>query len=402
MLPPPRCPRYETLDAWRGVACLSVVVFHSAYGYAITPASKGDVLTNGGTLLEWLATAVSYLWVGVPLFFVISGYCISASVDAARRKPRPVGRFFTRRFRRIYPPLWAFLAVAAVGVWLVPEYAMPGPHVGFDRPLPYPHELSWVNWVGAATLTEEWRHHFGGPPRAYMTGQLWTLCYEEQFYLIAGGLLFAVPRWFFAGVAVVSALVAANLSALPMVAGFDLNRLRLPWNGFFFDGLWLAFAAGVGVYYRVNHATPAVRRSLDLLLAAGMLSALGGIPNWADFPQGVPAYLATAFAFALTLGWLHRFDAAVSAARSVAPLRYCGRRCYSLYLIHGPIVAVVKWNLYRLGVTSNAGTLFVTVPVCLVASVAACAVFYRLVERRCVNPPPDRGPESARRYPEVS
>jgi len=387
MPPEPRHPRYESLDVWRGVACLSVVVFHSTFGYVVTPATKADTLLHGGSALEWLATATAYLWVGVPVFFVLSGYCIAASADAARRRPAPVGRFFVRRFRRIYPPLWAFLAFAALGVWLVPDYAMPGPHDGFARPMPYPHELGWVNWVGAGTLTEEWRHHFGGPPRTYMTGQLWTLCYEEQFYLIAGLLLLLVPRWFFAGVAAVSAVVALNLFALPTVAGFDPNRLRLPWSGFFFDGLWLAFAAGVAVYYRLNYATAAGRLSLDLLLAGGAMSALGGIPVWAEFPQGVPAYLVTAFAFALLLGGLHRFDAVVADARLFTPLRWCGVRCYSLYLIHGPIVVLVKWNLYRLGVASNAGTLFVTVPACLTAALIPSALFHRWVEARFVSRP---------------
>lgn len=386
MLPPPRCPRYESLDAWRGVAILSVVVFHSTYGYAVTPDSKADVLMHGGSLFDWLATATAYLWVGVPLFFVISGYCIAASADAARRRPAPVGRFFLRRFLRIYPPLWAFLALAALGVWLVPDSAMPGADFGVERPLPYPNELHWANWVGAATLTEEWRHQLGGPPREYMAGQLWTLCYEEQFYLLAGLLLLAVPRWFFAGVAVVTAAVALNVVPLPTVAGFDLNRLRLPLPGFFFDGLWLAFAAGVGVYYRVNYATEKGRLYLDMLLASGACLALSGVPHWASFPQGLPAYLTTAFAFALALGWLHRWDAANGSARVLAPLRYWGRRCYSLYLVHIPVVLLVKWNLYRHGVTSNAGTLFVTVPACLAAALPLAAVFHREVERRCLPP----------------
>lgn len=385
MLPPPRNPRYEMLDAWRGVACLSVVVFHSAYGYVVTPQTKADTLMHGGSAVDWLATLTAYMWIGVPLFFVISGYCISASVDAARRRPHPVGRFFTRRFRRIYPPLWAFLAVVALAVWLVPDRAMPGPYYGVDRPVPYPHELSWVNWAGAVTLTEEWRHNLGGPNRDYLASALWTLCYEEQFYLIAAVLLLAVPRWFFAGVAAVSAVVALNLAPLPTVAGFDLNRLRYPQPGFFFDGLWLAFAAGVGVYYRVNYADKKARLYLDVLLGCGVFLALGGIPNWAEFPQGVPAYLASAFAFALLLGWLHPWDSAVAGSRLLVPLSFWGRRCYSLYLLHGPIVELLKWNLFRWGVTSNAGTLLVTVPVCMVAALVPAALFHHFVERRFVN-----------------
>lgn len=396
VVPTSRGPRYETLDVWRGVACLSVIIFHSTFGYVVTPESKVAVLTNGGTVLERLATATAYLWVGVPLFFVISGYCIAASAVAARRRPNPVGRFFARRFRRIYPPLWAFLTLTAVGVWLLPEHAMPGPHHGTDRPLPYPYELGWVNWLGSITLTEEWRHQLGGPPRGYLAGQLWTLCYEEQFYLIAG-LLLVARRWFFAGVAVVSVVVLLNLTPLPTVGGFDPNRLRCPLGGFFFDGYWLAFAAGVAVYYRVNNATGSGRFGVDLLLAAGVFTALGRVPNWVEFPQGVPAGLAAAFAFALALGWLHWWDAVGGSARLLAPLRYCGRMCYSLYLVHGPVVTVLKWNLYCLGVTASAGTLFVTVPVCVAASVASGALFHRWVERRFANSPtrsePARGAE---------
>ncbi len=388
MPPEPRHPRYESLDVWRGVACLSVVVFHSTFGYSVTPASKADMLMTGGSAMDWLATATAYLWVGVPLFFVISGYCISASVDAARRKPRPVGRFFARRFRRIYPPLWAFLALAVLLVWLVPNHAMPAANFAGERPVPYADELSAANWAGAATLTEEWRHHLGGPPREYLASQLWTLCYEEQFYLLAGLLLALVPRWYFAGVAVVSAVVALNVSTLPTVGGFDPNRFRLPLPGFFFDGLWLAFAAGVAVYYRVNYATAKGRIYLDTLLAAGAFLALGGIPNWVEFPQGVPAYLVSAFAFALLLGWLHRYDAVAGSARLLAPLRYWGRRCYSLYLIHGPVVVLIQWNLYRLGVTSSAGAVFVTVPVCLIAALVPAALFHHWVEKRFVNLPP--------------
>lgn len=382
MLAPPRRPRYETLDVWRGVACLSVIVFHSTFGYVVTPETKARTLAEGGTAVEWAAALTAYLWVGVPLFFVISGYCIAASADAARVRPRPVGRFFARRFLRIYPPLWAFLALAAVAVSLVPEWAMAGPHHGFDRPMPYPGELSWVNWVGSVTLTEEWRHQFGGPPREYMAGHLWTLCYEEQFYLIAGLLVLLVPRHFFGGVAAVSVVVLVNQSALPTVAGYDLNRLRLPYSGFFFDGLWLAFAAGVAVYYRSNRADRAGRACIDLLLVAVPISAIQAIPSLAELPQGVPAGIVVAFAFALLLGWLHPFDAATSRPRVLAPLRWCGVRCYSLYLVHGPVVVLLKWNLYRLGVTSNLGTLLVTVPVCVAAVLVPSALFHHFVERR--------------------
>lgn len=92
----PRSPRYESLDLWRGVACLMVVIYHSDYYLA---ESTG---TN-----QWPAVSaiLARFWIGVPMFFVISGYCISAAADSERSRLRGTMSYFKRRFRRIFPPL---------------------------------------------------------------------------------------------------------------------------------------------------------------------------------------------------------------------------------------------------------------------------------------------------------
>src|SRR5688572_16597179 len=107
---PPRQPRYDSLDLWRGVACLVVVAYHAAV-FTHSDAFEERLRADGGGLCEWLLAAVGRFWFGVPVFFVISGYCIAASADAARAKRGGVGRYFVRRLRRIYPPLWAATAV---------------------------------------------------------------------------------------------------------------------------------------------------------------------------------------------------------------------------------------------------------------------------------------------------
>src|SRR5262245_59887486 len=66
-LPSPRSPRYRSLDFWRGVACLLVVVFHASYDVRVADEPQP---------FRAIFRAVSYLWLGVPMFFVISGYCI--------------------------------------------------------------------------------------------------------------------------------------------------------------------------------------------------------------------------------------------------------------------------------------------------------------------------------------
>jgi peptidoglycan/LPS O-acetylase OafA/YrhL len=95
-LPIPRSPRYAALDFWRGLACLFVVVLHSAhYVYEALPT----IDPVGKVIL----LIISKMGVGVPMFFVISGYCIAATCDSARRKQYSPGSYFYRRFRRILP-----------------------------------------------------------------------------------------------------------------------------------------------------------------------------------------------------------------------------------------------------------------------------------------------------------
>src|SRR5262249_5807489 len=116
--------RYETLDAWRGLACLMVVVHHAGYalGWAETTGSWARWLT-------WLA--VNRMNLGVTLFFVISGYCIAASLEATRRRGDTPWVFLGRRVWRIYPPYWvALLGFAAVtsaldAAWLWRFYRHP-------------------------------------------------------------------------------------------------------------------------------------------------------------------------------------------------------------------------------------------------------------------------------------
>src|SRR6516165_7858972 len=96
--------RYRSLDLWRGVACLLVVVYHATYiqcGIATEPSGGAT-----SSVVQWLIGLTHWMDVGVPMFFVISGYCIAAAADGLRHSSRSVGNYFVRRIRRIYPPLW--------------------------------------------------------------------------------------------------------------------------------------------------------------------------------------------------------------------------------------------------------------------------------------------------------
>jgi peptidoglycan/LPS O-acetylase OafA/YrhL len=350
--------RYDSLDFWRGVACLAVVLYHSVLVHLSSPVEPTAFVSS---LLSWFGQ----LSIGVHMFFVISGYCIAAAADRSRAAGR-VSTYFLRRFRRIYPPLWAAMGLAGaifvvVDVWIMPRALSTEPWI---QPRPWWYSSS--QWFGNITLTETWRHHVFGDPRAHFPGQAWTLCYEEQFYAVMGLLLF-VPRFLFAGAAAVSAMTAILLFVAP-AAGWDLS-------GFFFDGSWLNFAAGILVYRTLRYAGRLGGGIAVTLLMAGVAAA----PAW-NVPGG-----SIGFAFALILLGLHRFDRRLAGSRFLRPISYCGEMCYSLYLVHQLLVKATAILLLRLGVESPVATLFLTVPLCVLVSVVVARGFYVLIERRFVN-----------------
>lgn len=322
---------------------------------------------------------------------MISGYCIAATADSTRRRPRAPGQFFLRRFRRIYPPFW-ILAGASLALVVVLASIGQGELLWGDYGfIPHPSWLSWSQWVGNLTLTETWRPHLFGGPQLKVIGPSWTLCYEEQFYAVCGLLLVVAPTGFFRGVALVTVLTL-------VIAPLGLLGPRLAIQGFFFDGRWLMFAEGVAVYYLLNYARSATAR----VGAFGVLSFATAAFRW-----GVPAVAAnelwrdrawelvvsTLFAWALLLS--HRWDRRVALSRPARPFALCGQMCYSLYLVHWPVTIAITTYFYRAGVRGPIPTLLLVAPLAVATSLVCSWVFHKVVERKFLNGPstsPARAP----------
>jgi len=376
----PRAPRYYSLDLWRGVACLLVVLKHvTIYAPSYGLVGGGDTAAPG--VASWLVAGTTHLWIGVPFFFVISGYCISATADSLRRRPRGLASYFARRVRRIYPPYWIHLGLLCLLV-LVLEALVPELMADGHRNIPPPGWLSEGQWVGNLTLTESWRYHVGGGPQAYYNTVAWTLCYEEQFYLVVGLLLALAPRRFFLGAGVITALVVALyvLVSRRIVNGSSID-------GFFFDGYWIHFAAGMLLYYRVNYATRWGTWTANLLLLATLVAFAVDHPPFHRVGPRIAEGGIFACGFALVLSLLHPWDRRLASARAAQPLLFCGQICYSLYLIHWPVCKAVGHGLYLLGVRGDTATLLITVPVGVAASVLLAWAFFRLCESRFLNAP---------------
>jgi peptidoglycan/LPS O-acetylase OafA/YrhL len=369
-LPKPRAPRYETLTVWRGLACLAVVIFHSACG------GYGLAFPDGPGGLRVVLEVLRRLWIGVPLFFVISGYCVTASADAARRRPKPGPLFFWRRFRRIYPPYWAWLGVAILGVAITEQI-----HPGFFAQIFVPNPIGFTKWqwFGNLTLTETWRWHLTGGVESELLAPSWTLCYEEQFYALVGLTLICAPRFLFGVLNLLTAVIIAGMFLFPMW-GFGTM-------GLFLDGKWLMFAAGMLVYYALNYVPARAVGWFALPLGFGLLCAFASPAQLlvARINEPNQSYFC-AFGFALLLLLLRRWDAVLAGAKILRPLFVCGRMSYSLYLIHWPVVTVGALAFNRLGLRNPAAILFLGVSCCLTIAISLAWLFHKQLERRFWNP----------------
>lgn len=367
----PDFPRYESLTLWRGIACLLIVVYHSSLGLS-------QEVTG---LTAVVFAVVGKFWIGVPLFFVISGYCITASADELRRRNGAARHFFWRRFRRIYPPYWAAFALTALfgflGEALVSSASLQGPI------LPVPRGLTAWQWLGNLTLTETWLWHFAGGAENLFLPHAWTLCYEEQFYLLIGLVLIPFRRFFFPVLGFLTLIVAA-LYVFPQ-PGLYLT-------GLFLDGHWLMFASGILVYQVSNRVPPSRRIWFGIPLVLGILHA---VPDLQQLRlQHNQAYLA-AFSFALLIMGLKGWDGYLANSRVLSPLRRCGEMCFSLYLVHWPVAKVVGHALDSLGADGPVGILLIRIPASVTMSILVSIVFFRLIERRFWKPRiPNRETES--------
>ena len=372
LAPKPASARYESLTLWRGVACMTLLLYHATF-YAEHSWRSADPST-----WTWSGLAVNLLdrlWMGVPLFFVVSGYCIAANVDALRRRPHSLANYFWRRFRRIYPPYWAALGLGVLFTLVVMGY-----HAAFESCAQLPRLPAFANWnwIGNFTASETWLPRLASEPPAFILRNTWTLCYEEQFYAVTGLLLAFAARRFF--------VAAYGVALLTLVLRHTPHRVDI--DGFFFDGHWLMFCAGVLVYERLNYFGRFGSRVSWVVLALGALyGAALRILSEGRQDRHFGEYVLAACVFAMVLILLRRWDALLISHWSLSPLAWCGKISYSIFLIHFPVVVLLGAVFASIGIRSDDQVLLVTVPISVAVSVPLAWLFHLAVERRFLNHP---------------
>jgi peptidoglycan/LPS O-acetylase OafA/YrhL len=370
--------RYESLDVWRGVACLMVVVHHTGFfslHWSETMGSSVEAWVRWG-----LMSVLLWMDLGVPLFFVISGYCIAASLDSHVRRGASAWVFLGRRFRRIYPPYWASVALFAGVIWSLDHFGLTWLHRGaHSLELDSPGKLDWMQWLGNFTLTEEWRPRaFGGSSREVFTRVAWSLCYEEQFYFVGFLAMLVAPRRLHG---MLGGLTVAIVGL--RVFAYDSGGLWR-YEGTFVSR-WHEFAVGLLVYWRLVAARSKIaKHAFDACLIA--LCAIGMVHNYRT------TWVAAGFGLGLIA--FRRFDESWSRLNVLEPLRACGRRSYSIYLVHLLVCTIGNELLFSLGIVNFWAKVLVTTPIVGLTAVGAGWAFFAIVESRFLNPPADRKPHA--------
>ena len=309
--------RIDTVDSLRGVAVLAVVWFH---------------LTNGNPMLpsSWLRTSGRLGWLGVEVFFVISGFVIPHALYRANYRLRDCGRFLLRRAARLEPPyvvsIFLMMGLALISARLpgfrghLPSYSVPQ----LLSHLPYVTGLLGFTWINIA---------------------YWSLALELQYYLLIGWVFPLIAHQKI-GVRVLTILL---LEALAFVIPNDLLVFH-----------WLPlFVMGVLTFMH-RHALLNVRWYVVSVIGATACTLVTFGPIIAVV--GSATSLMIAF-----------------VDINASPLLFLGSISYSLYLVHVPIGGrLINATLrFSLGPVTIATVTVVTLGV----SILAATVFYRLVEQ---------------------
>ena len=351
-----------SLHGLRGLAALAVVLFH---WYQIFPALSRQIepLFPEGSVLN----PVSYFgfgWLGVPLFFVLSGYLLGSKVIDQRLNRGFTTRFWRRRLLRIYPAVWFHLLVLLA---LAPHIAgLVKPEMWDSLGLQF---LLWINM----------------PPQmqAPISNVLWTLPIELTFYLLLP-FLGAISRRVHWVVVLVGALFITLGWRAYWLLSQDLNNyvVLLPYLDML-PGTLFTFMVGYSLNFLHPIVSPSVRRaclilSFTVFIALLQWQLLFNEVYWtghwilAVWPPCVALTIAAIVYLidqpSMPVRWLGH-----------PTMIWLGNISFGVYLWHYPIMRAMKLSVPDLWMSPLLS--FVALPVALLLALPIATLSYRFIER---------------------
>ncbi|MFT8246080.1 acyltransferase family protein [Roseomonas sp. BN140053] len=339
-------PSYRPdIDGLRAVAVVAVVLFHCG-----VPGFSGG-------------------YVGVDVFFVISGYLITGHLAAEIAGGRlSILRFYERRIRRIVPALFVTLLLTwlAAAVLLLPPYLLETSRSLVAAALSVSNIYFWraANYFAVDSSFQPLLH-------------TWSLSVEEQFYLFIPVLMaLAAPllraRW----VVLFASLCAASfaLSVYATTTFSTANFFLLPTR---------AWELGLGSLLATTPLPRILRRrTAELAGIAGLLLILAPVVLFTEatpFPGINALYPCLGSMLLIHVGRSAR--SSVTVLLSTPPFVALGLISYSLYLVHWPIISLLRYRAVGMLDTSQ-------VVMVLAASLVLATLSWRFVEQPFRRPSP--------------
>ena len=326
----------SSIDGLRAIAVAAVVLYHLG--------------------ISWIPGG----FLGVDLFFVISGYVITRLIlDSINQSSAlDLRAFYAARLRRIYPG-FIFMVICTIifiGVW-APEAIK-----RFLTDLPYALSGS-INWYLVAR-NQDYFETIGRPPLLQHT---WSLAVELQFYLIWPIILLTVLKYFgkknVARIALAIAIISGVTLFIVSLSLDQANAQQISHIYFGTDthslGLFLGSALAVS-WIPQNLSAAITKRAQDVIDGIGVVGLLGLISVFLFIDQSNANLYRIAFPLAGIFGCLVIISLVHPASRfapiiSTAPFRWVGQRSYGIYIWHWVIFQVTRpsvdlsgqtWALY--------------------------------------------------------
>jgi peptidoglycan/LPS O-acetylase OafA/YrhL len=341
--PPDFTGRLVAIDGIRGLAALAVVLYH------LSGQLKHELSV---TIPDWLLIAFQHGYLGVPIFFVLSGFVISASIKASSITIGYVGRFALRRSIRLDLVYWAAIALSLLLI------SIKNRALGSDVSYPSFSDIAVHSLYLQDVLQLE----------NQISVVFWTLCLEIQFYIF-----FIFTMYVIGLICPAKSLVwhSAFITLFSWVSSMlYMGVLDISFPGIFFP-YWTFFALGCLCFRSLKHGGWHSAFFLSALILS--LATILWSKN--------SAYILGASATALFIYILAKFGWLKTAFRNKT-LQHLGLISYSLYLTHPDI----GWkSISTLKKFIQVDSIPYTGPILLVAGVSISIIFayifFKLIEK---------------------